>query len=114
MTTTLYDRNLTELASGAADFGIRDKQGRCIGYAWRIFKVIYAQVPEGQRSGYIAEAGLPLEHLEVAAYPTRNGKHYGASGGNVHCLTQAEAVEIIARRTAAARRRDTKKFEKVP
>ena len=109
--TTLYDKDYTELSSGGTDFGICDQKGRAVGYHWRIFKVIYTAVPEGRRSGYISPNGLPLEHLEVAAFPTRDGKHYGASSGNMHCLTEAEAQAIIAKRTAAAHKRDTKKFK---
>lgn len=110
MTSQLYDRNRTELSSGATDFGIRDKQNRAVGYAWRIFKVNYTPVPEGQKHGYRAEGGLPLEHLEVAAYPTRNGRHYGASTGNVPAFDQDQAMRIVEKRTAQARKRDTKKF----
>jgi hypothetical protein len=114
MTSQRYDRNLTELSRGETDFGIKDKQGRAVGYAWRIFHVTYTPVPEGQLSGYIAPAGLPLKHLEVAAYPTRNGRHYGASSGNIHVFDQDQAMRIVEKRTAQARKRDTKKFGAAP
>lgn len=112
--TVLYDKDYTELSSGLAEFGVRDKQGRAVGYKWRIFSVTYTEVPEGQRSGYRLDGALPLKHLEVDAYPTRDGKHYGASGRNIPCITQAEAEAIIAKRIEQARKRETKRFSALP
>jgi hypothetical protein len=113
--TTVFNRNLTELARGETDFGILDKQGRAVGYAWRVSRAVFTPAPEGQRYGYTDptkwDEPMPREHLTVSAFPTRNGKHYGASGHDLRCLTQAEAAVIIEKRTAQARKRDTKKFK---
>lgn len=105
----LYNKDYTELSSGNTDYGFCDKQGRAVGYSWRIFKVVYSENTEG-RSGYFLPEGMPLEHIEVAAYPTRNGRHYGASTRNPHCLTIDEALGIIQKRIEQARKRDAKKF----
>ena len=105
----LYDRNMAELSSGATDFGVRDEQGRAVGYSWRICSVTYTPVPAGQRFGYRAPAGKPC--LSVDAYPTRNGRHYGASSREFYCHTQAEADAFIARRIEDARKRETKRFK---
>jgi hypothetical protein len=110
--TIRYNRDRTELTRGATDFGIRDNQNRCVGYAWCIFSVIYTPVPEGQVRGYIGES-LPHPHLEIVAFPTRNGRHYGASGNDLQCLTMEEAEKLIAKRVEQARKRDTKKFNAV-
>ena len=116
---TVYNRKLTELSSGETDFGIRDKQGRAVGYKWQVYRAVFTPIPVDPNakygpSGYTDPAKwptpMPLEHLTIRAYPTRNGKHYGASGNDLHALTQGEADDLISKRVEQARKRDTKKF----
>lgn len=106
--TTYYNRTLTELSGGAKDFDFCDKQGRIVGYRWRIYQAVFT--PKEGLGGYVLPDGMPLEHLAIEASPTRNGKRYGAWTGYLHCVTQAEACKLIARRSTAAYKRDSKKF----
>ncbi len=106
--TNLYTKTRTELTTDTTNFGFRDRQGRSVGYAYRIFQVVYT--PSSNSWGYRLPEGFPVEHLEVAGYPTRDGAHYGASTSNIPVLTQDEAAKVIKKRTENARKRDTKKF----
>jgi hypothetical protein len=115
----VYDRKLTELSSGEVDFGLRDKQGRAVGYKWQVYQAVFTPIPVDPNakygpSGYTDPAKwhkpMPHEHITIRAYPTRNGRHYGASGNDLHALTEDEAKKLIAKRVEQARKRDTKKF----
>ena len=114
MAHQLYDRTMTELERGDIDFAIRDLKGRAVGYGWVIFKAVYSPAKAGATSGYTMSMAplnnLPLEHLMIAAFPTRNGKHYGALSGYLHCITHSEAMALLAKRVKQARARERKRF----
>jgi len=109
---TFYEKSYVELSRSHTDFGVRDrvKKPRAVGYTGVIYKVTYTAKPEDARGGYHLPTGFPAVHLEVAAFPTRDGRHYGASSKNIHCLTVEEAQAIIAKRTEAARKREIGRF----
>lgn len=103
--TTYYSKTRVEIANGATEFGVCDKKGRAVGYRWRIFATTYTEVPEA-RGGYLP----PFKPFELWTSPTRNGENYGPAFNNAPAATVAEAEAVIAKRTEAARKRETKRF----
>jgi len=109
MTNRYMNKHYSEISRGYQDYGFKDKQGREVGYGWSFHTVTIELLPESATGGYIYRGG-PLSYIAVDAYPTRNGKHYGASGRDVQVQTIDEATACVARRMAQALKRDTKKF----
>ena len=108
------DYRYTELKSGAGDFGIRDQKGRAIGYRWRIYRVnVELLSDEEYRSkGFcgIIKDGKPLEYIEARTTTTRDGEAYGPITSRVVTETFEQAWEVVAKRAAAARKNNAKKF----
>jgi len=100
-----------EATRGHQNYGFKDKQGREVGYGWKISNVTVELLPEGTTGGWIY-GGEPLRHIEVYSYPTRDGRHYGASTRPGRVKTAEEATAFVERRMTRALKRDAKKFVK--
>jgi hypothetical protein len=114
MTTTKCTKTYGEvLDSGAVEYGFADRLNRSVGYAWRIRQVTYAELAgDGGNYGYYHRE--PAVLFELWGHPTRNGKKYGPSFNTIEFATLEGARRDVVRRVGQARKRDTKKFAKVP
>jgi hypothetical protein len=106
-----------EVEAGKVEHGFVDQKGRAVGYHWSITSVI--NVPFADEAAYLARkqkwtnafaSPEAMVYVEVIGFPTRDGKHYGASGNNVRVATVEEARKVVANRIRQAFKRDHKKF----
>ena len=104
------------LDEGSVAHGFFDRKGRSVGYAWRIIQVDYVSKPdhEMQYGYYLRPDDARLHVFELRGSPTRDGKRYGPSGNTAEFATLEQARRDAVRRVEAARKRDAKKFAKVP
>ncbi len=106
------------LDEGSVEHGVTDRLGRSVGYQWRIREVVYAEIvvdpSRGHYSYYPREIGHPMRAFELWGSPTRDGKRYGPAFNHTEFPTLEQARRDAVRRVEQARKRDTKKFAKVP
>jgi hypothetical protein len=104
------------LDEGAIQYGIVDQKGRSVGYQWNIRQVHYTELAEGEKhyGFYIREDDLPMDMVQLWGRPTRDGKGYGPSFNRTEFVTLEAARRAAVKRVEQARKRDTKKFAKVP
>jgi hypothetical protein len=111
--TNRYTKNYGEiLDSGSVEHGLTDRQGRSVGYKWRIRAVSYVSLPntEAQYGYYLRPDDSRLHVFELWGQPTRDGKGYGPAFNTVEFPTLEQARRDAVRRVEQARKRDAKKF----
>jgi hypothetical protein len=111
--STLYSlQQDTVVDEGQVDFGFKDQLGRHVGYRWVISPGRFVAKTNDERWGYAAPTDGLFEFFMLVAYPTRNTKHYGASGRTLRFATLEEARRAAVKRVEQAQKRDAKKFAK--
>ena len=116
MTTTIRAALVAnaQLSKGEVAFKITDQKGRTTGYRWTISALTYQELPEGPaavgRSYWTLPADAKLNRIRVWGTPTRDGVNYGPAFNWTDVDTFEEATLLVAKRIAAAQKRDAKKF----
>jgi hypothetical protein len=105
------------LDQGSVEHGITDKQGRSVGYTWKITEITYVEKTADDLnkefySFYPREEGQQMNVFQMWGTPTRNGKGYGPSSNYTEFNTLEEARRATVKRIFQAEKRDTKKFRK--
>ena len=106
----------TGIDAGSENFGFKDQKGRECGFRWRIVHITLRPLTEAEyddnygKSYYTRTPSEPLAYFELTTSPMRDGHRYGPAFNSARTETLDEARAIIAKRTANARKRDTKKF----
>jgi hypothetical protein len=105
------------LDQGSVEHGFTDQNGRSVGYTWLIREAIYAELTEDAPRWcgcYTREDDAPMLVVEMRGSPTRDGKRYGPAFNSAQFPTLEAARQAAVKRVEQARKRDAKKFDRVP